>query len=120
MYPDPAEQAKKLALFGMAGALANTIALVLAGVFLLASWRWYFRFIVSPPIVIINNSYNADLPSRPSSSRPLPLPPGSSCPERQPLLKTCPVPKSGSEWTLAVLPSSLPLSFCTSGSRSLV
>jgi MFS family permease len=29
----------------MAGALANTIALVLAGVFLLASWRWYFRFI---------------------------------------------------------------------------
>lgn len=46
MYPDPADQAKKLALFGMAGALANTIALVLAGVFLLASWRWYFRFIV--------------------------------------------------------------------------
>jgi MFS family permease len=45
MYPDPAEQGKKLALFGMAGALANTIALVLAGVFLLASWRWYFRFI---------------------------------------------------------------------------
>lgn len=45
MYPDPAEQAKKLALFGMAGALANTIALVLAGVFLLANWRWYFRFI---------------------------------------------------------------------------
>jgi predicted tellurium resistance membrane protein TerC len=47
MYPEPAEQAQKLALFGMAGALANTIALVLAGVFLLASWRWYFRFIVS-------------------------------------------------------------------------
>jgi MFS family permease len=45
MYPDPEEQAKKLTLFGMAGALANTIALVLAGVFLLASWRWYFRFI---------------------------------------------------------------------------
>ena len=45
MYPEPQEQAKKLALFGMAGALANTIALVLAGVFLLASWRWYFRFI---------------------------------------------------------------------------
>ncbi len=44
MYPDPSEQAKKLALFGMAGALANTLALVLAGVFLLASWRWYFRF----------------------------------------------------------------------------
>ena len=45
LYPDRDEQAKKLALFGMSGALANTIALVLAGVFLLASWRWYFRFI---------------------------------------------------------------------------
>lgn len=45
MYPDPEEQAKKLALFGMAGALANTLALILAGVFLLASWRWYFRFV---------------------------------------------------------------------------
>lgn len=45
MYPNPAQQAKKLALFGMAGALANTLALILAGVFLLASWRWYFRFI---------------------------------------------------------------------------
>lgn len=45
MYPDPEEQAKKLTLFGMAGALANTLGLVLAGVFLLASWRWYFRFV---------------------------------------------------------------------------
>jgi len=45
MYPEPQEQAKKLGLFGLAGALANTIALVLAGIFLLASWRWYFRFI---------------------------------------------------------------------------
>lgn len=45
MYPDSEEQGKKLALFGMAGALANTIALILAGVFMLASWRWYFRFI---------------------------------------------------------------------------
>lgn len=45
MFPDPEEQAKRLALFGMAGALANTIALIVAGVFLLASWRWYFRFI---------------------------------------------------------------------------
>lgn len=44
MYPDPAVQAGKLALFGLAGGLANTIALVLAGVFLLANWRWYFRF----------------------------------------------------------------------------
>ena len=45
MYPEPNEQAKKLGLFGLAGALANTIALVFAGVFMLASWRWYFRFI---------------------------------------------------------------------------
>ncbi|BEJ11140.1 hypothetical protein CspHIS471_0105620 [Cutaneotrichosporon sp. HIS471] len=50
MYPDPTEQAKKLTLFGMAGALANTMGLILAGVFLLASWRWYFRFIA---IVVI-------------------------------------------------------------------
>lgn len=47
MYPDPVEQGKKLALFGLAGALANTISLILAGVFLLASWRWFFRFITS-------------------------------------------------------------------------
>ncbi|WP_204318316.1 hypothetical protein, partial [Serratia marcescens] len=45
MGSGPNEQAKKLALFGMAAALTNTLALVLAGVFLLASWRWYFRFI---------------------------------------------------------------------------
>ncbi|KAL1405759.1 hypothetical protein Q8F55_007432 [Vanrija albida] len=45
MYPEPEEQAKKLGLFGMSGALANTIALVLAGAFVTASWRWYFRFI---------------------------------------------------------------------------
>lgn len=45
MYPDPLEQAKKIALFSLSAALANTIALLLAGVFLLASWRWYFRFI---------------------------------------------------------------------------
>ncbi|WVQ78085.1 hypothetical protein IAT38_000166 [Cryptococcus sp. DSM 104549] len=45
MYPEPTVQGQKLALFGMAGALSNTIALILAGVFLLASWRWYFRFI---------------------------------------------------------------------------
>ena len=45
MYTDPLEQAKKLGLFAMSGALANTIALVLAGGFIQASWRWYFRFI---------------------------------------------------------------------------
>ena len=73
MYPEPAEQAKKLALFGMAGALANTIALVLAGVFLLASWRWYFRFIVS-----LQTEYlGLKLTYRRSSLHPLPSSLGS-------------------------------------------
>ena len=72
MYPEPAEQAKKLALFGMAGALANTIALVLAGVFLLASWRWYFRFIVSDKRFSLTW-----LTHRRFSSLPLPSLPGS-------------------------------------------
>lgn len=45
MYPDPLEQAKKLALFGLASALANVFAFIIAGVFMLASWRWYFRFV---------------------------------------------------------------------------
>lgn len=43
MYPDKLVQAKKLALFGMSGALASTLAPILVGVFLLASWQWYFR-----------------------------------------------------------------------------
>ncbi|OCF75874.1 hypothetical protein I204_03170 [Kwoniella mangroviensis CBS 8886] len=45
MYPDPKEQTKKLSLFGVAGALSNTMAMILAGLFLLASWKWYFRFV---------------------------------------------------------------------------
>ncbi|KAL1410691.1 hypothetical protein Q8F55_001633 [Vanrija albida] len=45
MYPDPAEQGRKLGVFGTAGPLANTLALVLAGGLVMASWRWYFRFI---------------------------------------------------------------------------
>ncbi|TXT12792.1 hypothetical protein VHUM_01193 [Vanrija humicola] len=44
MYPDPEEQGRKLALFGTAGALASTLSLIIAGVFMLASWRWWFRF----------------------------------------------------------------------------
>lgn len=56
MYPDPEEQAKKLTLFGMAGALANTLGLILAGIFLLASWRWYFRFIaiIAIPFAVLS------------------------------------------------------------------
>lgn len=45
MYPDPTEQSGKLALYGLTGGLANTVALPIAGLFVLASWRWYFRFI---------------------------------------------------------------------------
>lgn len=45
MYPDRMTQAKKLALYSLAGALANTLAFVIAGGFLVASWRWYFRFV---------------------------------------------------------------------------
>lgn len=45
MYPDPREQGAKLGIFGTAGPLANTVALILAGGFVMASWRWYFRFI---------------------------------------------------------------------------
>ncbi|WVW85472.1 hypothetical protein I302_107510 [Kwoniella bestiolae CBS 10118] len=45
MYPDPEEQTKKLSLFGVAGALSDTVAMILAGLFLLASWKWYFRFV---------------------------------------------------------------------------
>ncbi|WWD02252.1 hypothetical protein V865_000290 [Kwoniella europaea PYCC6329] len=45
MYPDSEEQTKKLSLFGVAGALSNTVAMILAGLFLLASWKWYFRFV---------------------------------------------------------------------------
>ena len=45
MYPDPDERTGKLALYGLAGALANTLSLTLAGVILLSSWRWFFRFL---------------------------------------------------------------------------
>ncbi|TXT04331.1 hypothetical protein VHUM_04218 [Vanrija humicola] len=45
MYPDPVEQGKKLGIFGTSGPLANTLVLIIAGGFVMASWRWYFRFI---------------------------------------------------------------------------
>lgn len=45
MYPEPVQQAKMIGLFSLSAALANTLALVLAGVFLLADWRWFFRFV---------------------------------------------------------------------------
>lgn len=44
-FPRPEEQGKKLGLFALAGALSNTLGMLLAGVFVMASWRWYFRFV---------------------------------------------------------------------------
>ncbi|ODO03412.1 efflux protein EncT [Cryptococcus wingfieldii CBS 7118] len=45
MFPDPAEQQAKLALLGMSGAVGNVLGLVLAGVCMLASYKWFFRVI---------------------------------------------------------------------------
>lgn len=45
MYPRKEEQAAKLALFGLSGALANITGLLLAGAFLQAGWQWWFRFV---------------------------------------------------------------------------
>ncbi|WVQ78052.1 hypothetical protein IAT38_000133 [Cryptococcus sp. DSM 104549] len=45
MFPDPEEQQAKLALLGLAGAIGNVLGLVLAGVCMLANYRWFFRVI---------------------------------------------------------------------------
>ncbi|KAK4687340.1 hypothetical protein P7C73_g2775, partial [Tremellales sp. Uapishka_1] len=45
MFPNPEEQEKKLALLGMAGAIGNVLGLVLAGICMLANYRWFFRVI---------------------------------------------------------------------------
>lgn len=47
MYPAPAQQARRLALFAFAGALAATLALPIAGAFVAVSWRWFFRLCVA-------------------------------------------------------------------------
>lgn len=56
MYPNPHEQTKKLAVFALAGALSTTIGPILAGAFVPASWRWFFRFIciVAVPISVLS------------------------------------------------------------------
>ncbi|OCF54174.1 efflux protein EncT [Kwoniella mangroviensis CBS 10435] len=43
MFPEPKEQQGKLALLGMAGAIGNVLGLVLAGICMLANYRWFFR-----------------------------------------------------------------------------
>ncbi|WVQ78053.1 hypothetical protein IAT38_000134 [Cryptococcus sp. DSM 104549] len=45
MFPDPEEQQRKLALLGLAGAIGNVLGLVIAGVCMLANYRWFFRVI---------------------------------------------------------------------------
>ncbi|KAK8869869.1 hypothetical protein IAR55_000437 [Kwoniella newhampshirensis] len=45
MFPKPEEQQAKLALLGLAGAVGNVLGLVLAGVCMLANYRWFFRVI---------------------------------------------------------------------------
>ncbi|OCF36546.1 efflux protein EncT [Kwoniella heveanensis CBS 569] len=43
MFPEPKEQQAKLALLGLAGAVGNVLGLVLAGICMLANYRWFFR-----------------------------------------------------------------------------
>ncbi|RSH87263.1 hypothetical protein EHS25_003172 [Saitozyma podzolica] len=45
MFPNPKEQQAKLALLGMSGAIGNVLGLVLAGLTMLANYRWFFRLI---------------------------------------------------------------------------
>ncbi|WVQ76083.1 hypothetical protein IAR50_005722 [Cryptococcus sp. DSM 104548] len=45
MYPEPKEQASKLALLGLAAGLGNVFGLVLAGLCMEASYKWFFRLI---------------------------------------------------------------------------
>ena len=48
MFPEPAEQQKKLGLLGLAGASGNVLGLVLAGLCMLASYHWFFRRVCGP------------------------------------------------------------------------
>ncbi|WVQ71581.1 hypothetical protein IAR50_001121 [Cryptococcus sp. DSM 104548] len=43
MYPDPKEQQAKLALLSLSGAIGNVLGLVLAGICMLANYKWFFR-----------------------------------------------------------------------------
>ncbi|TYJ54109.1 hypothetical protein B9479_005205 [Cryptococcus floricola] len=45
MFPEPKEQANKLALLGLAGGLGNVFGLVIAGLCMEASYKWFFRVI---------------------------------------------------------------------------
>lgn len=58
MFPDPVIQQKKLSVLGLAGALGNVLGLLLAGVCMLANYRYVEVFQLSC------NSYQMVLPSR--------------------------------------------------------
>ncbi|WVQ71582.1 hypothetical protein IAR50_001122 [Cryptococcus sp. DSM 104548] len=45
MFPNHEEQQAKLALLAMTGAIGNVLGLVLAGICMLASYKWFFRVI---------------------------------------------------------------------------
>ncbi|WWD15856.1 hypothetical protein CI109_100280 [Kwoniella shandongensis] len=45
MFPKHEEQQAKLSLLGLAGAVGNVLGLVLAGVCMLANYKWFFRVI---------------------------------------------------------------------------
>ncbi|OWZ51699.1 hypothetical protein C351_03567 [Cryptococcus neoformans c8] len=43
MFPEADEQQKKLALLSLSGAIGNVLGLVLAGICMLANYKWFFR-----------------------------------------------------------------------------
>jgi len=43
MFPDPAVQRKKLALVALSGLLGNSVGLVISGLAMYASYKWFFR-----------------------------------------------------------------------------
>lgn len=45
MFPDPKIQQGKLAFLGLSGAAGNVLGLVLAGLCMLANYRWFFRLV---------------------------------------------------------------------------
>ncbi|KAK4693046.1 hypothetical protein P7C70_g9008, partial [Phenoliferia sp. Uapishka_3] len=66
MFPNSQERQGKLALIGLAGAVGNILGLVVAGICMLANYRWFFRVLA---IVCISFSLLTFflLPSTPSS-----------------------------------------------------
>ena len=95
MFPDPVIQQKKLAMLGLAGALGNVLGLLLAGVCMLANYRWFFRVVGIIAIV----SERLDMPDRSAFARP------RSCSSRtpgRPIRKRQTPRLDGSEWMLSV------------------